>query len=184
MPPECPPLTRSLYAWEIQEARRVFAGGLAYESIRVHECASWPDTIDRIGRILKRMPASVAPNAVTLGNQCYFPVRLLEALPTPADPEYYKFPWLIHELTHAWQYQHLGWLYLIKALSAQFGQGAQAYDFGGQAGLLQAIQQGCCLADFNPEQQGDICRTYYERVCFGQDVTAWQPFIQEIQSQI
>ncbi len=46
---------------------------------------------------------------------------------------------------------------LIKALQAQLSQGAQAYDFGGEAGLVDAFQQGKKLADFNLEQQGDIC---------------------------
>ena len=34
---------------------------------------------------------------------------------------------------------------------------------------------------FNLEQQGDICRSYYERVTGGADVSAWQPYIMEIQ---
>ncbi len=182
MPPECTPLTRSLYAWEIQEARRVFGEKLACEQIRIHECTSWPDTIDKVGRFLKRMPPPIQPNAVTLGNHCYFPVRLLETLPLPSVAEYNKLLWLVHELTHAWQYQHFGWLYLLNALSAQFSQGAQAYDFGGEAGLQQATLQGRCFTDFNPEQQGDICRSYYDRLCREQDTAAWRPFILELQS--
>ncbi len=181
---ECAPLTRNLYAWEVQEARRVFGGRLAYEKVRVHECSSWPDTVDRLGRFLKGMPAPVSPNAVTLGYHCYFPVRLLETPAPPYDAQRYLLNWLIHELTHAWQYEHMGWGYILKALRAQFAAGSQAYDFGGEQGLREAGEAGRSFLDFNPEQQGDICRSYYDRLSRGLDVSAWQPFIDQIQSPL
>jgi hypothetical protein len=180
MPPECSPIIRNLYTWEIQEARRVFANSLNYERIRIHECTTWPDTIDHIGRMLKKLPPSPHPNAITLGNHSYFPVRLLEA-PVSADSfDHFKIAWLIHEMTHTWQYQHTGWRYLWKALNAQFQLGAQAYDYGGEAGLVQASLQNRHFSDFNPEQQGDICRSYYVRICQSQDVSSWNPFIYEV----
>jgi hypothetical protein len=178
----CRPLTRTLYAWEIQEARRVFGESLAYERVRIHECARWPATLDRIGRRLKGMPPPERPNAVTLGNHCYFPVRLPQAPPEPETDEFYHLLWLIHELTHVWQFQQYGWRYLFRSLSAQFGLGAAVYDFGGEEGLLQAILDGLCLRDFNPEQQGDICRDYYHRLRLDKTLRAWQPFIGELQS--
>jgi hypothetical protein len=182
MPPECPPITRNLYAWEIQEARRVFANSLNYDALRIHECTPWPNTIDSIGRMFKKQPASNQPNAITLGNNSYFPVRLLEAPVSPDAFDHYKIAWLIHEMTHVWQYQHMGWSYLWKALNAQFQLGAQAYDYGGEAGLMQAFMESRHLTDFNLEQQGDICRSYYTRLCQAQDVTAWMPFITELQA--
>ena len=181
MPAEGIPIERSMYSWEIQEARRVFANGLAYSQVRICECADWPNTMKRIGSWMQRVPYSGVPNAITLGNKCYFPVRLLETPVPLSNPGHYQIGWLIHELTHAWQYQRMGWGYLIKALQAQLSQGAQAYEFGGEAGLLGAFQQGKKLAGFNLEQQGDICRSYYERLCSGADVSAWQPYITEIQ---
>jgi hypothetical protein len=181
VPAEGIPIERRLYSWEIQEARRVFANALAYSPVRICECASWPDTIKRLGSWVKRVPYNGMPNAVTLGNTCYFPIRMLETPVQPGNADHYKIGWLIHELTHAWQFQRMGWGYLIQALQAQLGQGAQAYDFGGEAGLLDAFQQGKTLAGFNLEQQGDICRSYYERLCNGADVSAWQPYIAEIQ---
>jgi hypothetical protein len=172
-----------LYAWEIQEARHVFGIGLAYERVRIHECTAWPNTINRIGTRLKGMQHSGAPNAITVGNHCYFPVRLLETLVPVDHPSHHLILWLIHELTHAWQFQKLGWRYLGMALSAQMRYRAKAYDFGGEEGLLKAIQQGLKLADFNLEQQGDIASAYYARLCRGQDVSAWGPYIAEIQGQ-
>jgi hypothetical protein len=181
MPPECSPITRSLYAWEIQEVQRVFGTQLAYERVRVHECTAFPDTVDRLGRMIKRMPAPTQPNAITLGTHSYFPIRLLEALVPPTNIMHYQIGWLIHELTHVWQYQKMGWGYLYKAVKAQIEMGAQAYDFGGEAGLLAGAQNGQTLKDFNLEQQGDICRTYYNRLAWTQDVGAWMPYIAQIQ---
>ncbi|MCZ7551291.1 MAG: hypothetical protein B6D39_13010 [Anaerolineae bacterium UTCFX2] len=178
---DCTPFTRSLYAWEVQQARRVFGTRLDYEQVRIHECAAWSNTLDRFGRKMKGMPAPVKPNAVTLGRHCYFPVRLLEFLAPPEHAQSYLINWLIHELTHVWQFERLGWSYLFKALQAQFAGGAQAYKYGGEAGLQAALQQNHSLLDFNPEQQGDICRDYYDRLRRGLDVTAWQPFIDQIQ---
>ena len=172
---------RSLYAWEIQEARSVFADRLNYDAVRIHENAGWPNTISKVGSWLKRSPYVETPNAITLGNQCYFPVKLLE-FPVPHDhSEHGKIGWLIHELTHAWQYQRLGWRYLPKALDAQLRLGVTAYDFGGEAGLLKYHSMGWTLANFNLEQQGDIARTYYEALVRGKDVSAWLPYIAEFQ---
>jgi hypothetical protein len=183
MASSCVPTTRSLYAWEIQEARRVFADQLKYDPLRIHECAAWPDSLNRFGLWLKRMPSTTVPNAVTVGNHLYFPVNLPSS-PVPADhPDMIKVAWLIHELTHAWQYQHMGWRYLALALQAQLKAKAQAYDFGGEDGLLKRTQQGWTLADFNLEQQGDIARSYYLRLVKGQGVTAWQPFIADFQGR-
>jgi hypothetical protein len=180
----CKRQTRSLFAWEIQEARRVFGDQLRYEKIRIHECARWTNAINLLGQRLKHMPVVDVDNAITLGRHCFFPVRMLE-MPVPADdPEYFKLPWLIHELTHTWQYQRMGWIYLAKALRAQTSLGAQAYIYGGEQGLVEGQQSGRKLADFNLEQQGDIARDYYWRMSKGLDTSAWTPYIAELQKHI
>ncbi len=180
----CKRTVRPLYDWEILEAQKVFGEGLKYDRVRIHECANWTNSMDRLGRKLKGMPAVNVNNALTLGNQCYFPVRLLDEAVPVGHLEHYKLGWLIHELTHAWQYQHLGWRYLWMALSAQFkGKGA-AYDFEGEDGLKKRRREAWTLEKFNLEQQGDIARTYYDRVCRGMDVTAWQPYVEEFQKTV
>jgi hypothetical protein len=178
---ECSPSVRPLYAWEIREARRVFANQLTYERVRIHECNSLPDTINRIGTRLKGMEYTGAHNAITLGNHVYFPIRLLETLVPVGRLDFYLLPWLMHELTHVWQFQHMGWRYLGLALSAQFRLGGKAYEYGGEAGLVEANQKGWTLADFNLEQQGDIVSYYYTRLRREEDVSAWMPYINEIQ---
>ena len=177
----CPGRVRPLYDWEIAEARTVFGDRLQYERVRVHECATWTDLIDRIGRRLKRLPPPGLDehNSITLGNTCFFPVQRPEALTPPDDP--FGMGWLIHELTHAWQFQQMGWFYLLRALTAQFRERDKAYDFGDAEGLRAARRDKWTLFDFNPEQQGDIAKTYYIRVRSGQDVSAWLPYIGDIQ---
>ena len=177
----CHPSVRRLFAWEIQEARRVFLDQLDYDAIRVHECTPWTDQINRLGTWIKRLPPPTQHNAVTLGNHCYFPVPLLKE-PVPAhDPRLVQFSWLIHELTHAWQYQKMGWRYLGLALQAQLREGAEAYKFGNENGLIEAFNKGRKFSDFNLEQQGDIVRYYYERIARGQNIQAWRPFIAQLQ---
>ena len=175
------PQVRPLYIWEIQEAWRVFGSSLDYEHVRVHEGVRWTYMADRIGSWMKRTPYSGAPKALTLGYHCYFPLNLPATPVAIAHPDHYKMSWLIHELTHIWQFQRLGWRYMVIALQAQLRQGEKAYDFGDEIGLSERYREGWKLADFNLEQQGDITRTYYERLCQGQDVSAWLPYIKEIQ---
>ncbi len=175
------PTVRPMYDWEIAEARKVFAGGLIYTHIRIHECTSWTNAMDRLGRKLKGMPPADVNNALTLGNHCYFPIRLLDQAVPVGHPENYKLGWLIHELTHAWQYQHLGWRYLWLALSAQFRQKGAAYNFDGEDGLKKRHRDAWTLQKFNLEQQGDIARTYYDRLSHGLDVSAWLPYVEEFQ---
>ena len=175
---------RPLYDWEVAQAHIVFGGALRFEKVRVHECAAWPDAIDRLGRRLKHMPPPDIQdhNAITLGYNSYFPVQFPATVVPLGQPQDYVMGWLIHELTHAWQYQHTGWTYLLRALSAQIRLGADAYDFGGPDGLLARRQEGWTFHSFNLEQQGDITRSYYEAQRAGQDVSAWLPYIQDIQS--
>ncbi len=180
MSEENAPIKRKLFSWEIQEARRVFGNSIDYERVWIHELSRIPVWLDRAARLLRRGPAANQPNAVSIGDHCYFPERLPRRIFGSDTPERFKIAWLIHELTHVWQYQRIGWVYLIKALHLQLWEGINAYYFGGGAGLEMAIKCGKRLSDFNLEQQGEISRSYYNRLVRGFDVGAWQPFIDEI----
>lgn len=182
--PTCKRSVRNLYDWEISEARRVFGASLKYEKVRIHECISLTNFIDQVGKRLQGKKPQPAHNAITLGNHCLFPIRLPEVLLLPGQPDHHKISWLIHELTHSWQYQHLGWVYLYLALKAQFKEKGKAYDFGYEDGLKRRRREGWKLNQFNLEQQGDICRSYYDRLCRGQDISHWQPFIDQIQETV
>lgn len=176
------PRTRPLYDWEIAEAQLVFGDRLKYKRIRVHELARWTDATDRLGRWLKRLPppGPREHNAITLAYHCYFPVMLPETLVPPGDPLEYMMEWLMHELTHVWQYQRLGWRYLLLALRAQFRFGTAAYDFGGVENLISRRQLGWTLSQFNPEQEAEITRNYYHGLRRAEDVTAFLPYVEDI----
>lgn len=182
MPEDQASITRKLYPWEIDEIRPIFGLSMNYDRVRIHEHNPWPDRIDRLGRKLKGMaaPSEHSHNAITLGNHCFFPVSLPSELPDSTDPINYKVDWLVHELTHVWQFQQMGWSYLWKALIAQFKEKAKAYDFGGEDGLQKSRQKSIKFKDFNPEQQGNIVQSYYARKRLKKDISAWQPFIDEI----
>lgn len=64
-------------------------------------------------------------------------------------------PHFIHEMTHIWQFQHLGALYIPRALYAQGTR--EGYHYGG----IEKLKQARSLLDFNFEQQGDIVADYF-----------------------
>ena len=178
--------TRPLSASEIGEARLVFASSLDYSRAFVAENASWPDYVDRMGAALqKRVRQPDDHNAVTFGQTSYFPVVLDTKPETLAAGNLRDMAWLMHELTHQWQFRRQGWGYLAAAVSVQLRLGRAAYDYQGdssstEAALLAAHSAGRRLAQFNPEQQGDIARDYYYRLKAGLSCSAWEPFIQEM----
>jgi hypothetical protein len=178
-------LRRSLTADEIAEARLVFGPGLNYTRAFVAENARWPDLVDKLGaKLQKRMRSKDEHNAITLGNTSFFPVALKTQAGIVAGGNLRDMAWLIHELTHQWQFQRWGWRYLSSALSVQLREGRRSYDYrrdhpSHEAALQAARAAGRRLASFNPEQQGDLARDFYFRCKLNQDCTAWDPFIEE-----
>ena len=89
--------------------------------------------------------------------------------------------WLIHELTHQWQYQHIGIRYLIEAILAP----TYVYAPPGQSpneALKELSQAGKHFKDFNREQQADILRDYYDNLKRSQDVSGWDLYLQEVRT--
>lgn len=154
--------SRNLTDGEKNEAKPVFGTSLNYNSVKVADAT-----------ILSRLTSG---NAVTPFGTIYFPhgsfakdfSRRLDGM-----------AWLIHEMTHAWQYQH-GVSVLEKAFVA--AHGASAYGYGGEAGLRSAAAQGRRFTSFNTEQQADIMRNYYYALKSNADTSAYEPFVAEVQS--
>ncbi len=138
--------TRPLSEVEIQEARRVFGDSLTYWRIRLDE---W-SIIAHIGKWVseKRLGAPVGDMAVTLFSTIHFSRRIK---PEPGNND---MAWLIHELTHVAQMEHVGSQFLGEALHAQVTEG---YNYGGAEALISRD-----ISDFNREQQGDIAKDYYK----------------------
>jgi hypothetical protein len=167
---------------EIREAESVFGAELPYAQIWIHEHARWPNWVGNLGAVLTRRPPPTAGNSVTLGKNVYFP-RPLSTEPSHFEARIFgDMSWLVHELTHVWQYQHGGYRYAFDAVRKQLRHGASAYDYGAENGLKAAAARHTSLSDFNPEQQGAIVADYYLRRKVGLATAAWEPFIAELRA--
>lgn len=174
-------MRRKLSTKERDAAQLVFADNLTYDRIWIYEDTPLPLWIARIGALISK-GKTPARNAITLGNRTYFSDVLHTS---PFDIQNMKLSdmaWLIHELTHVWQYQHIGSRYLYDAIRVQIRLGKDAYDYGSEDGLKDAYASGKTLLEFNPEQQGEIARDYYLRIKEEKDVSAWEPFILELKT--
>jgi hypothetical protein len=68
---------------------------------------------------------------------------------------------LIHELTHVWQYETAGAIYMPQAIHAQITRGQGAYDYGGVPALQAKKAAGQGIAAFNREEQAQIVQDFY-----------------------
>jgi hypothetical protein len=148
---------RPLSSTEKTEATKVFGTSLDLDEVTVAEAP----IMAAFGY------ARALPGAI------YFPPGTFKLPPTEF------MPWLIHELTHAWQYQHgvTVWETIFHAIRGR-------YDYGGEAGLVTARREGKRFRDFNTEQQADICKDYYKRQRDGLDTSAWDPYIAEVRGTV
>jgi Ca2+-binding RTX toxin-like protein len=69
---------------------------------------------------------------------------------------------MIHELTHVWQYVTGGLVYIPEAIGGQASD--EGYDFGGISGLEATMNANGGMSSYNPEQQGEIVATYYDKI--------------------
>lgn len=89
---------------------------------------------------------------------------------------------IVHEVTHIFQYEQVGSIYIGEALHAQWTLGRGAYHYGGASGLQQAHHSGRPYKTFTREQQAQIAQDYYRLQEQPQTQTdAYQPYIQALQ---
>jgi len=149
---------RTLTPQEHAEARIVFGAGLDYSRIRIRE-----HRILGAGGIARTLPGSVN-------------------FPRGASATGTFLPWLMHELTHAWQYQHGIGLGRTATTALLCWAGLRSYDYGGEAALAAATTAGRGLRSFNTEQQADIARDYYRALKAGRPVDVYLPFVSELRA--
>lgn len=157
--------TRTLSSTEIAEAKKVFGSSISYWQVRIDEYS----LIAWIG--------SLFSGGGGMGVTTFHTINFNHKIKTA--PGNSDMAWLIHELTHVSQYEHVGSQYIGEALHAQATGG---YGYGGEAGLLAAFAAGKHLRDFNREQQGDIARDFYLALTSGRPTTAYDPFIAELRA--
>jgi hypothetical protein len=164
---------RPLHPHELNEVQNVFRDGLDTARVVISEGDALPNWVGRIGAFLKRQDAPLE-NAITIGNTSYFPRALTSSVSDLA--------WLIHELTHQWQYQHFGMRYLFEALRAP------TYAYANEneprdAALKRLWNESKQFSNFNREQQGDIVRDYFFALkdpTSSPDLTAWEPYLHDL----
>lgn len=150
---------RSMTEWEIRQAKRVFGSAIDYAAVTIAD-----------GSISAKV-ASAGGYARTIRNVINFPTGTSR-----------NMSFMIHELTHVWQYQKTGLSYIPEALWAQMTEGYNYSDEGKSAedSLKDARAAGKTLYSYNLEQQGDILSDYYRRLQKGQDTSAWDPFVGDV----
>ncbi len=91
----------------------------------------------------------------------------------------------VHELTHVYQFELIGSIYIWQALRAQWSNG---YRYGGWRQLAKDWKKGKHFSDYNREQQGQIAQDYYRKVvakglaAANPIYQAYEPFINELRN--
>jgi hypothetical protein len=93
-----------------------------------------------------------------------------------------SLPLLVHELTHTFQYERVGSVYIGQGLWAQYRYGRKAYDYGGPRGLAASRSAGKRYSDYNREQQGQIAQDFCALLRAGRDTSLYEPFIAELKA--
>lgn len=89
---------------------------------------------------------------------------------------------IVHEVTHIYQYEQIGSIYIGEALHAQWTLGRGAYHYGGAEGLRQAHHSGKPYKAYTREQQAQIAQDYYLLSCRQDNQTQhYTPYIQALQ---
>jgi hypothetical protein len=94
-----------------------------------------------------------------------------------------NFPLLVHELTHVFQYHHVGSRYLGEALYYLITTQRDCYQYGGTVGLQSCWQQGKPFSQFNREQQAQIIQDYFMYSQKSQEVSAYLPYLVQLQQR-
>lgn len=153
LPAQHPVVTRKLTPQEIAIARSVFGDALDTSQVELTDSG---------------VPLA-GDNAVAFPNRVVFPPGTL------SHPEANFNGWLVHELTHIWQYQR-GHLVPQLAVDAALGD----YNYDGPEGLVAAHAAGKRFGQFSFEEQGNILRHYWERTQSGEDVSAYKPYVDSV----
>ena len=124
--------TRPMHRWEIEMARTVFGNSINYRRVRIDE------------------HAICGPRQYRFAYVSFYTINSW-------GPMHNSF--LLHELTHVWQYERLGAVYIPRALRAQFSE--PGYNYGGASNLRNQLEAGNDFSTFNLEQQGDIVSDYF-----------------------
>jgi len=148
------PRTRRLTPVEEQEARTVFGDSINYQQVRIdeHSLIAW------LGAKIN--------NCSGMGVTTFHTINFNEKIKTAAGNSNMK--WLIHELAHVAQMEHVGSKYLVEAVYARTTEGYE-YIPGAKP----------YLRDYNREQQASIAADYYIARISGSSTAPYDTYIAE-----
>jgi Ca2+-binding RTX toxin-like protein len=124
--------TRGLTSEELAIAKSVFGDSINYDLVRIDE---WS-----LGNLVN-------------GQRPFVTFHTINSWGAMDDPT------LIHELTHIWQFENFGAMYIPRAIDAQMSDAG--YNYGGSNELLKRMRAGQGLTSFNYEQQAHIVEEYF-----------------------
>ena len=90
------------------------------------------------------------------------------------------WPLVMHELTHVYQYEHVGSRYLGEAIYMLIKTKRDCYNYGFVEGLITAVSTGKTFRDHNREQQAMIVQDYCTLTERGADTSAYEPFLAQL----
>lgn len=149
------PNTRRLNLVEEQEARKVFGNSINYRQVNIDENSliAW----------LGAKKHKCSGMGITSFRTINFNKKIKTA---PGNPH---MKWLIHELAHVSQMEHVGSRYMIEASYARATEG-----YGYVLGSKQHFR------DYNREQQASIAADYYIALTSGRSTAVYDPYIAEL----
>lgn len=147
---------------------RPLDGGQIAASQEVHPSGLIPYWMVRVdyGSLVARLAAQFSPGSgtdlwtqITGGAGAQFrSVTTLHVIHTGPSMD---LPLTVHELTHVGQYELVGARYMPQALHAQIAGRGYDYNNNPYGSLAAAAAAGATFAEFNREQQAQICEDFY-----------------------
>jgi len=151
------PNTRRLTRVEEQEARKVFGDSINYKKVHIDE--------NSLLALLGAKRHKCSGMGITSFRTINFNKKI------KAAPGNSHMKWLIHELAHVSQMEHVGSRYMIEASYARATEG-YGYTLGAKPHFR----------DYNLEQQASIAADYYISLVSGRSTVAYDPYIAELLS--
>lgn len=149
------PSSRRLTQVEEQEARKVFGDSINYKQVHIDE------------KSLIAWLGAKKHKCLGMGITSFRTINFNKKIKTvPGNSD---MKWLIHELAHVSQMEHVGSKYMIEASYARATEG-----YGYALGAKPHFR------DYNREQQASIAADYYIAFMSGRSTAAYDPYIAEL----
>ena len=91
-------------------------------------------------------------------------------------------PIVMHELTHVYQYEHVGSCYLGEAIYVLIKTKRDCYRYGGKKGLQARKAKNGRFADLNREQQAMLVQNYFADLEKGEETAVYAPFMEQVRN--